>query len=227
MTGQKDVLLDFGGSCWNGTELPSFSNGLNANEYLLNVQQRFRLFMENRLLITNLIDRLGGDLSEIDWYKPVDFVTYLNDIDNANFIGTVKERYTQVKELGLTKSIRLLIVGEQEAGIYLGTKEEHIDFAFDIANCLEVFHNRDIVLPKVRVIIPCSVSDNQVERLLYREMKDSDTGKNVVVNIVFALRDNSEFTDVMNSDIGMLSLVHWIVNSIEVLAERKVENGIS
>jgi hypothetical protein len=25
----------------------------------------------------------------------------------------------------------------------------------------------------------------------------------------------------------MLSMIHWIVNSIEVLAERKVENGIS
>jgi hypothetical protein len=219
------ILLDLGGEYFRGTSLPTFSNGLNANEYLYNLQQRFKLFTENRLLVTNLIERIGGDLPLVPWYKEIDYVTYLNDLEHSNFVGTVKERYTQAREAELTKSLRLSIVGDCEAGIYLGVKEEYQDFAIDVAHCLSVFETNGIKLPKIHVVIPCASSDRYVERTLYRELSDSGD-KIVLVNVIFVLKDNTQFTDSMNSNTGMLCMLNWVVNSLECMIERKMENGI-
>lgn len=220
---EQSILLDLGGDYFNGSSLPIFSNGLDANLYLKNLQDRFRLFTENRLLVTNLITRLGSDLASIDWYKEITYTTYLNDLENANFTGTVSNRYKQVKELGIDKALRISILGGTQSGIFLGVKEKYLEFASDVANCLVSLDNKGVSIPKIRIMMPNASSDDFIERALYRELKNSDTDNNVVVDVMFVLKDNTEFTDFINSEAGMSSLIAWVVNSIDKITKRKVE----
>lgn len=220
------ILLDFAGDCFRGNPLPTFSDNVNANIYLQEIQKRFITFTENRILVSNLINRIGGDLENIPWYRPVTYTTYLNSLENLNFIGSVKERYGQAKELGVDKSLRISIIGGSENGIYIGIKESQLDFAVQVANRFVAFEERDLTVPKVHVTLPTASSDNFIERTLYREYLDSSWNKNVVVNVIFVVKDNSQFLDELVSDRGREAMIHWIVDSLEVIAEREIENEL-
>jgi len=220
-----NVLLDLGGEYFGGTPLPIFSNGLDANTYLLALQNRFKLFIENRLLMTNLISRLGSDVATVDWYKKIDYILYLGDLEHQNFVGTVKERYEQAKSLEVDKSIRISILGGLTDGIFIGTRESNVGIAKRIANYLSVFEDVDIVVPKVKVVIPFEGASDSIERLLNREMKDSYTGKNTVIDVIFVVKDNGDFVDALNSDTGLGCLVHWLSDSIDVVIERENERA--
>lgn len=222
MNDQK-VLLDLAGDCFNGNPLPVFSN-VNANTYLLELQQRFIAFVENRILISNLIDRIDGDVKNIPWYQPITYTTYLNSKENMNFIGSVKDRYSQAKELGVDKSLRIGIIGGSENEIYIGISEPQLDFAVNVADRFQAFELRGLTVPKVHVTLPNAGSDSFVERTLYREYKDSHWSNNVVVNVVFVVKDNSWFVDDLISEKGKESMIHWISDSLQVIAETEIES---
>jgi hypothetical protein len=220
------VLLDFAGDCFKGNPLPTFSNEVNANIYLQELQSRFIEFTENRILVSNLIRKIGGDLENIPWYRPITYTTYVNSLENLNFIGSVKDRYTQAKELGINKSLRISVIGGNENGIYIGVKEMQMDFAVEVADCLVAFQNRGLTVPKVHVTFPTASSESFVERTLYREHKDSSWKNNVVVNVMFVVKDNSAFLDDLVSDLGREAMINWIVDSLEVIVERENENDM-
>jgi len=216
----ESLLLDLGGTYFKGSPLPIFTNGLDANLVLYILQQRYKEFIENRILITNLIQRIGGNVAEIDWYNTLNYVTYLNDLENVNFVGTIKQRYTQAKEQGIDRGLRLSILGDTEEAIYIAVKEDDLEFALEFADNLQVIEQYGIKLPKVKIIAPYGNSDKFVERLLFRE--SVDIYKGLFVNVVFQLKDKSEFTDFLNTEQGINSLVHWLSRSLDDLSERKL-----
>lgn len=218
----ENILLDFAGDMFLGKELVTFSNGLNSNTYLADIQTRFVSYLESRLLVTSLINKLGGDVANINWYFPVNYILYLNNVENQNFIGSLKKRKEMCQSQGLTNVLRISILATEEAGIYIGTDEQDVDTAVEIANCLQVLADRGIEIPKVRVVIPCNSSSKYIERHLYREQQILRSEQYKVFNVVFACQDNSDFLDGLST--GQDAIVAFISTVFDKLTERKIEN---
>lgn len=218
----ESILLDLGGEYFGSkTKLPTFSNNLDANTYLKDFQDEFVSYVEDRMLMSQLISKMSSAVKSIPWYTPITYTLYLNNIENQSFVGTLKERSKQVKEVGLTKVLRFSILGAEESRILIGVAEKDLEAGVEVANCLQVLADREIEVPKVDVVIPDINSSNYIERTLYREVKDGSSKEVTFVDIIFVVKDNSEFLDSLENK---EAIIHFVSDALEKLEKFRKEN---
>jgi len=214
------ILLDLGGNCFGGKELTTFSNNLNANTYLQDFQNEFTTYLENRILVQQLINRIGGGVASIPWYNSMDETIFMNSLENQVFIGSVKDRLKHALEYNLTFWLRLSILPVEESCIFVGVNSKDKEVGIKVAEQLQVLSDANIEVPKIKVVFPNLETDNYVERTLYRELSAGKHKDITFVDVILGVKDNSSFLDDLT--LGIEALVHFVSNSINEMKE--VEN---
>ena len=210
-------LFDVGGDTYGGGQSsPVFTNGLDSNLWLSNVQHLFVEYLEARIAVTNIISKIGGNLAEVAWYVPVKYNLFWNDAKNDIFVGTRKDRQKSIQSYGVNFTLRLDVVGGSEDHIIIGVKESLVDKAVMVAESLQVMEPYGHRVPPVDIVFPNGYVSTTVERTLNRDIEGLSLDNNIVVSVLFQVQDTGTWVDVLKDDTK--SVVAWLSASLDRIA---------
>ena len=219
---KNTFLFDVGGDTYGGGQSsPVFTNGLDSNLWLANVQHAFVEYLEARIAVTNIISKIGGNLAEIAWYAPLKYNLFWNDAKNDIFVGTRKDRQKSIQGYGVNFVMRLDVIGGSEDRICIGVKEEHVEVAVVVAESLQVMEPYGITIPPVDILFPNGYVSTTTERTLHRDIEGLSLDKCVVVSVLLQLNDKGTWVDVLNNDFK--GIIAWLSASLDRVAEGKHE----
>lgn len=209
-------FLDLGGNVFGGDQSsPVFSNGLDSNLWLSNLQFRFIEYLEARVAVTNIIGKIGGNLETIPWYLPIKYNLFWNDLKNEVFIGTRKDRLKEIQNYQVNFVLRLEVIGGTEDHIYIGVKEEDVELAQEAASMFQVVEDRKGFVPSIDILFPNGYASHTAERILYRDIQAYSSEKVKVISVVFQISDSGDWVDAFGTEEAVNSYVAWLSETFD------------
>jgi len=219
----KDIfLLDIGGNAFGGSQpSPIFSNEWDSNLWLSNLQFLFIEYLEARIAVTNVIQKIGSNLADISWYLPIKYNLFWNDKKNDVFVGTLGERKKSIRSYGIGLTLRLDVIGGSEDRVFIGVNEADLCIAEVVANSLQVMVDRGLYIPPVDILLPTGYASFTPERILHKDLVGLELDSNRVISVLFQVHDKGVWVDNFTTKETMNGVIAWLSESFDKLVKEQ------